>query len=294
MVRILLRLLVEYIGSKSHSFGRKKLMLGLLEAIRGCLKEEVRLDTITNNLSNSSAPGFKRNTISFHDLLPKVAQPKPLDPSKAINIQPNSQPVSVGQPGLSQTDRNVHPDDASFVRIQTDMSQGSMKFTGNNLDFAIHGTGFFKINTPKGEMYTRKGNFALDSDGYLITQDNYKVMGNGGPINIAGRNFLVDDKGRVLVEGSEVDSLKVVDVSNPGNLVKEEGQCFRALPGDREIPVSGDTKIQQGYLEDSNVNLAQEMVKMIHCMRAFESYQKAIRIIDEIDNKAINVVGRVR
>jgi flagellar basal-body rod protein FlgF len=250
-------------------------MQGMLNAVRGCLKEEVRLDIITSNLANSTVVGFKGDRISFQDMLSRANQ---------------SQGGGVGKPGQKG--------ELNLVRIQTDMSQGDIRFTGNELDLAISGKGFFKVMTPEGVKYTRKGNFSLDGERYLVTQQGYRVMGENGLISIVGENteadIQVDKTGTISADGTEVDQLDVVEISDPSKLVKEGGGLFRADLNAIENPLSLDSSIEQGYLEVSNVNVAEEMVNMIHSLRAFESYQKVIQFIDRLDNKAVNEVGRLR
>ncbi|MBW2125809.1 MAG: flagellar hook-basal body complex protein [Deltaproteobacteria bacterium] len=159
-------------------------MQGMLEAVRGCLKEELRMDVIANNLANASVPGFKKDRVSFQNLLIQ----------QSMGAQQVNAPVN----------RN------SLVHVAPDLSQGDLRFTGNMLDFAINGKGFFKVMTPNGIRYTRKGNFTLDTTGNLITQEGYQVLGKGGTINVMNKQVEVDDRGRVLVDGSELDQLDIV------------------------------------------------------------------------------------
>jgi flagellar basal-body rod protein FlgG len=253
---------------------------GMLEVIRGCLKEEIRMDIIANNLANATVVGFKKDRISFQDILESVQEDQTLETDTA------------------------GPDTyTGLVRVQTDLSQGEIRGTGNPLDFAINGPGYFKVLTPEGVRYTRKGNFALDGEGYLITQEGYRVLGKSGPIQMDGNPVETDDTGMIvemdpaggaIFEGAEVDSLEVVDLSNPEALIKEGNLLFRPGDENQELPVSAETAVKQGYLEGANVDVAEEMVNMIHCSRAFESYQKAIQAIDKLDSKAVNEVGRLR
>jgi flagellar basal-body rod protein FlgF len=174
------------------------------------------------------------------------------------------------------------------------MGQGGTRFTENTLDFAISGNGFFKVNTPEGIRYTRKGNFSLDAEGTLVTQEGFKVMGAGGPIIISGNETYVDGKGVIKVDGSDVGRIDVVDFEKSEDLIKEGKGLFRNNPNDQEVAPPPETKIQQGYVELSNVNVTEEMVNMIHSLRAFESYQKAIQVLDGLNSRAINEVGRLR
>jgi flagellar basal-body rod protein FlgF len=243
---------------------------GILEASRGCLKEEIRMDIISNNLANSTGIGFKKDRISFQQLLNETSTATP-------------KPTADGLPA-----------DPCLVSIDVDMTEGDIQTTGNELDLAITGDGFFKINTPDGVRYTRKGNFTLDPTGKLTTQDGYAVVGKNGEINITGTNIAIGDLGSISVDGTVVDSLDIVNFDNSSDLVKENKGLFKNASENPEVAVSSDTTVKQGYIELSNVNVAEEMVNMIHSMRAFESYQKAIKALDELNGKAINQVGVLR
>ena len=243
---------------------------GILDASRSCLKEEIRMDVISNNLANSNLIGFKKDRISFVDLLNKAEADGSLSAKAA------------GQ------------DDQSLISITTDMSQGDTRFTGNQLDLAIYGDGFFKVSTPDGTRYTRKGNFMLDEQGTLVTQNGFNVLGKSGTITISGNDISISGQGDIMVDGVSVGQLDLVVFEDPKDLVKEGKSLFRNQfdnPG--EAP-SSDTTVKQGYLEISNVNVAEEMVQMIHSLRAFESYQKAIQVLDGMNKKVVNEVGRLR
>ena len=234
---------------------------GLLEASRGCSKEEIRMDVISTNLANSNVIGFKKDRVSFQKMLKQAADGG------------GSQPA---------------------VTLRADMEQGDVKQTGNELDVAIFGKGFFKVDTENGVRYTRKGNFTLDTEGNLITQSGDKVLGDGGPLKIMGNNITIDEEGNISTSLGEMGKIAVVDFEEYGPIIKE-GKSYFANP--QELPEDNDlaeTKVNQRYVELSNVNTAEEMVNMIQALRAFESYQKSMRVIDELNEKAINQVGRLR
>jgi len=250
---------------------------GMLEASRGCLKEEIRMDVISNNLANSNNIGFKKDRVSFQQMLD----------------QEETGPRQIIEGGL--------PRDPYLITIDVDMSEGDLQTTGNELDLAITGEGFFKINTAEGIRYTRKGNFTLDSTGILVTQDGDPVMGKAGtvtiPISEAGAsnsNVIIDDHGTITFDETVIDQLDIVNFDDHSGLVKEERGLFRNDSDNPEVEATTDTMVKQGYLELSNVDVTEEMVNMVHSMRAFESYQKAIKAIDELNDKAINQVGRLR
>jgi flagellar basal-body rod protein FlgF len=244
---------------------------GMLEASKGCLKEEIRMDILSNNLANANVIGFKKDRLSFQQML---------DQSTASNSD------QVSKEGSSS--------DSLGVSIVVDMGEGDIQNTGNSLDLAITGEGFFKVNTPDGVRYTRKGNFTIDGDGNLVTQDGFTVIGKGGNINISGKNIVVDDKGEISVDGAQTGQLDLVTFDNLKDLIKLGEGLFKNDTDNPEVEIDGDTVIEQGYVELSNVNMTEEMVSMINCMRAFESYQKAMKILDDLNSKAINQVGSLR
>ena len=243
---------------------------GMLESSRGCLKEEVRMDIISNNLANATVIGFKKNRVSFQQMLNQATR----ETAEIASLPSNQNPY--------------------LVSVKTDMSQGDIQSSGNELDVAIFGKGFFKINTPDGIRYTRKGNFSLDTQGTLINQDGYMVMGTAGAITLNGNGIVIDNQGVISVDGIQLGQLDVVDFESYDGLIKEGKGLFRNSYDYPELPIEDETGIKQGFLELSNVNIAEEMVNMIHSLRAFESYQKAIETIDELDNRAINQVGKLR
>ena len=243
---------------------------GMINAVQACLKEEMRMDVISNNLANTSVPGHKKSRISFQSIL---------------------QNQSAGVGTASAGNRTASPD---LVRIEIDHTQGDLRATGNELDLALHGNGFFKILTADGIRYTRKGNFALDTEGYLVTQHGEKVLGEGGAIQVSGNNIQVNNLGTVSAGGEEVGRLDLVSFDDPKRLAIVGRSVFANPSGEPEAPLPPASRIKQGFLELPNVQVAEEMVSMIHCMRAFESYQKVIQILDDVDQRAINEVSRIR
>jgi flagellar basal-body rod protein FlgG len=243
---------------------------GITEAIKACLKEEMRMDIISNNLANASVCGFKKYRISFRKVL---------------------EGEQAAARGASSTGQN---DGISSVRTEVDFSQGDMRQTGNPLDLAIHGKGFFKIQTDEGIQYTRKGNFTLDTQGFLINQVGQRVLGEGGPIQVPVGEIQVDPGGGLGVNGEELGKIALVDFENPEALLPVGKTMFSNPNSETEKAPDLQTRISQGYIEVANVEVAEEMVSMIHCMRAFESYQKVIKVLDELNSRAINEVGRVR
>jgi flagellar basal-body rod protein FlgG len=176
---------------------------------------------------------------------------------------------------------------------EANMEQGSLRHTGNALDVALSGKGFFKVTTPDGIRYTRNGKFYVDAEGQLTTTAGDPVMGDGGPITIEGTNVAVDGSGRISVDGDEVDTLAVVSFASP-ELLEKQGDSYYLYTGEEgEGPRPQETFVRQGYIEQSNVVVTQEMIKMIETLREFESYQKVLQTFDETDAKVINDVGKL-
>jgi flagellar basal-body rod protein FlgG len=185
-------------------------------------------------------------------------------------------------------------DRALLEYVKTDLSQGNLRLTGNSLDIALEGDGFFKIDTPRGIRYTRSGNFCLNANGMLVTKNGDPVLGKSGPILIGSGDIAIDTKGQITVGEAVVDTLSVDSFVRPERL-RKEGLSYCIYTGDqKEIVKPEKVLIKQGFLEESNVMVVEEMTKMIETLRAYESYQKIIQTFDETNYKAINEVGRVQ
>ena len=177
--------------------------------------------------------------------------------------------------------------------VRTNFEQGQLQPTENSFDLALRGKGFFCIETPEGERYTRNGEFTKDAEGYLVSKEGYKVLGEDGYIKIDGSNMMVDEKGEVYKDEQLVDKLKLVDFDDYKILRKEGDGLIRIEEGIEEGPVATAVLVQQGFIEGSNVNSVKEMVEMLTMMRTYEANQKMIRIQDELLDKAVNNIARI-
>lgn len=231
--------------------------LGLLESVETLLNQEQRLNQVTNNLANVDTPGFKKETVTFDEML----------------YQANRFRQRVGK-GL---------------RINTVHQQGVVQKTDAPLDLAISGEGFFRVQTPAGVRHTRAGNFQRNNEGLLVTANGYPVLGEGGPITITGNKVDVARDGRLSVDGVQVNRLTVV-TAEPKALKKEGENLFRLADGAAE-EASPNFQLLQGHLEKSNVNTVTEMTEMIDLYRAYEGQQKMIRAGDDLDDLAVRKVG---
>jgi flagellar basal-body rod protein FlgF len=169
-----------------------------------------------------------------------------------------------------------------------DFSPGPIVHTGNTLDIALEGSGFFKIQTAEGVRYTRDGAFSLDNQGNLITRGGDNVLGENGPITISGKTIRITRDGAIVDENGPSDSLSIVEFNEPRRLNKTGASLYVYTGEQGDIVPAEDPNVQQSYLEKSNVNPSEEMIKMIEAYRNFESVQKAIQSMDEITNKMVN------
>ncbi len=238
--------------------------LGHMEALEGAIMTERRLDIAANNLSNADTPGFRKQGITFEEYM------------------------------LKQQDGTIRT--AKGEVIWQDMSMGSVHFTKNQWDFAINGKGFFAVQTPAGIRYTRAGNFMLDGQSRLITQDGYPVLGDGAPIvleDTTGKYVTVSPDGHFFVDETDAGKLDVVTFDAPEKLERMGRNYYKATPA-AGAPTPVDTvNIAQGYLELSNVNTLEDMINLIDLHRAYELQQKTLQAVDHMDDKAVNSVGRL-
>ena len=259
---------------------------GIYIAASGAFKQEKNLNVIANNLANLGNAAFKRDGLVFTE---KTSSFRSL--------------LNFTETEPSQFNQDRPKNGASYVGVAsfyTDHSQGSLKKTGNTLDLAIEGDGYFVIQTPAGERYTRNGNLILDAEGFLATQMGNRLLGpKGEPIQIdtAGGSIDIDSKGFISVgsglENQPAGQLKLAAIEAKSNLTKEGNGLYKLTGGGTVKEGAKNFSVRQGFLELSNVNSVEEMTKMITTLRAFEAYQKVIQAIDGADDLAVNSIGRI-
>lgn len=180
-------------------------------------------------------------------------------------------------------------------RRWTDFSQGVLTRTGNPLDVALNGKGFFVVNGPSGPLYTRNGNFHLTRDGRLTTSEGYAVrsrLGTNLMLNGTGEIDIAGD-GTVMQDGNPAGQLDLADFTDQAGLVKQGSNYYRA--GDASVRPFGltGTPVEQGQLEGSNAGSAESAVRLISVMRQFEMLQKAVSLGAEMNQHAVRDVARV-
>lgn len=248
-------------------------------AAAGALASEKRLQLIANNLANVNSVGFKMDRGRFN-----MVNPAGLPDETAAN------PADLAASRAHLFWHNF----SSY----TDFSNGALKQTDNDFDVAIVGNGFFCVQGPDGERYTRKGDFTINADGVLVTRNGLPVLGHGGQITIDGTEnphrkakFAVDSRGNVVVDGETVDKLRIVDFADPDSLAKAGDTLFKAT-GVQADAVE-DVHISQGFIETSNVDSVKMMTEMIEVLRGYESYQKIIQNADETYSQVIEKIGAI-
>lgn len=241
----------------------------MISAVSGGLAALSRLDAITTNLANVSTAGFKgllHTQMSDH----------------AGDAQRNR--VSVGTP-------------INRSQIIGDFSQGPLETTGSPLHVAIDGPGFFVVDTPQGERLTRRGFFAIDEEGYLVTAAGDRVQGEGGEIEVgaAGQagELTIGKDGTIMRGDNRIGRLRIVDGGDGSQLHREPGGLYRPAGIDLLPAAEGTYALQQGATEGSNVSAVEELVAMIETMRGFEAYTNAMDRVDRINERSIRDVGRV-
>lgn len=249
---------------------------GLYTSASGMMVEQHRQEVIANNVANVNTAGFKKDVATFK-AFPEMLLSRLNDPEQPAPV-PDRRPV-IGKVGTG----------ALLDEVITMHGTGPMKQTGAPFDLAINGEGYFTIDTPQGERYTRNGSFSLNADKQLVTSEGWAVLGQNGPITVTGDNVQVTEAGAVMVDNRNVDTLRIVTFADKKALTKEGNSLY--VGGQAQVAVR--PMVIQGYQELSNVNPVTEMVDMITAMRSYEANQKAIQTHDQLLDKAVNEVGKL-
>lgn len=264
------------------------MMRALWTASTGMVAQQLNVDTISNNLANVNSLGYKKTRVEFKDLLYENLE------RETIN---NAQ----GKPVNLQVGHGVRP--AATTKF---FSVGNLEQTLDSYNIAINGKGFFKVLSPTDEeLYTKDGSFKLSVDGEnasLVTSDGYFVQGSNGNIDLGAniKDVSIDEAGNISVkrtdnedEWEDAGALAIINFVNPAGL-ESIGDNFYQKTGssgdaiDTQNDGSGG-KILQGYLESSNVQIVEEMVKLIQAQRAYEVNSKAIQTSDDMLQMANNL-----
>lgn len=258
------------------------MMRSLWTAATGMKSQQLNMDVISNNLANVNTNGFKKSRPDFQDLMYQTLRPAGARTASGTEI-----PTSV-QVGLG----------VRTADIEKIFSQGAYTETGNQLDIAIEGDGFFKVLYNNEEVYTRAGSFKLDKDGTVCDPLGNKLQPEFS-VDSQATQISVDQNGILTAfdqTGAELGStqLELHVFVNPAGMESIGRNLFRATPSSGD-PVTnnpgenGAGTLAQGFLEASNVSVVEEMVSMITAQRAYESNSKAIQTADSMLQLANNV-----
>jgi len=253
-----------------------------ISALFGALSNETRMATVANNLANVNTTAYKKDVMAFHDTFTRFAHDY----------------VVTTKGFLRGKDMFPDPKIMAKARLSdqaVDFSQGSLKQTGNQLDIALSGEGFFRVESPDGgDLYTRAGSFLVNSTGTLVNQQGFPVMVDGGPLILPpGAKMTVDDGGNVSVNGEPVGAFDLTTFEDLSGLERVGGNMYRAADDAAEAPVPDDFAVRQGYVEQGNVEVVTEMVEMLETQRAFEMYAKMLQSTDQLDKTMISRIGRI-
>lgn len=248
--------------------------------------QERRLEVLANNLANVNTVGFKARRPVFSLL--------PLADGTAGQAAP-VQLAFLGESALPEgAERLQFGLGLQMTGVKTNFEAGDILMTGNPLDLALSTPGFFVIQTPQGLRFTRNGSFTLNSEKVLVNQDGYPVMGQRGPITVEGNRVMVEQSGKLTVDGREADALRVVDFKNRDRALRKDlGGLFINAPG-IEPQDPERVEVRSGALERSNVSPVPSLTEMIEVLRAFEAYNKVIQTLNEATQRATTEVGRLR
>lgn len=253
----------------------------LYSSYTGMYNEQKRLDIISNNIANSATTGYKEESVTS----------QAFDQMLAIKIRDGSDAYinrPVGHMSLG----------VKLGEVYSDFEQGPLRNTGGTYDLAIAGKGFFtiRVEDKKGNSsvkYTRDGNFTIDAQGFVLDSKGNHLQGRDGDLQIpvGAADVSISNTGRVVADGEVVGHIDIVDFQDYDYLEKFGDTQYTATQGSEFKETNA--AIEQGYLEQSNVNVVSEMVNMITITRAYEANQRVMRTVDTLLDKAVNTIGKL-
>lgn len=237
-----------------------------------CLSQQLAayqsMDSIANNLANMSTPGFKRETPQFQEYVEQVTPAE-------------------GETGTQKV---------SFVQ-QTgslrDLTEGAIEKTDAPFDLAIHGQGYFVVQTANGTLYTRNGHFTLDASGRIVDGDGDPVQGQGGDISVSANDgdISIAPDGTVSGLNGQIGQLSIVDFADDRALVKQGDSMYSTT---QTAQTATDATVQQGAIEGSNVQPVIEMSNMIEVMRSYQATMNLAQSQSDLIRQAIDKLATVQ
>lgn len=247
---------------------------GIYTALTGAVAQQHSLDVIANNVANVTTSGYRADRAVFSEFL--------------AGAQKNNVP-NVSASGAAP----VRPD--HFVQVDAvshDYSDGALKLTGNPLDMALSGDGFFVVQTPAGERLTRAGSFVMQNDGTLSSHEGFPVLGSDGkPIKLLSTgNVQVASDGSIQADGQAIGKLKIVRAEDRATLEKENDTHFLAGATSKLVEAK-DAVVTQGHIEASNVNAVAGLNELITVNRSFDALQRVIETFQKLDERTARELG---
>ncbi len=249
-------------------------MRGLYNAAGSMLVNQVKMENISNNLSNLNTPGYKRNDVvqrTFPEILLYRTEKKPFT-------------------GGLHGPVGIAAENIAVEEIPTLHIPGSLWTTGRKLDVALQEEGFFMVETPEGMRYTRDGHFHLSEGGMLVNAQGFPVWGQNGPVVLDNESPFVDRGGHIFMDGEHVDTIRVVAFEDGAPLWKEGSNLFQVGGGIEPMAVENPV-VFQGALEESNTDLSRQITDMIRVRRTYEAAQKISQVYDTLLSRAANELG---
>ncbi|OXB93148.1 flagellar hook-basal body protein [Parageobacillus galactosidasius] len=278
------------------------MLRGFYTAASGMMAQQRRIEMWTNNIANANTPGYKSDQAALR-AFPELLLSR-LDKATVPTKTPRSFPL---QPTIGSINTGVY-----MQELIPNFRQGDIKETGQPTDIALingtlpvdaetgkEGTLFFIVQNENGDIrYTRNGNFTLNPQGFLTTNDGWYVLDeNGRRIELPSTNFAVNADGTIVANNNRIARINIAFAANPNTLVKEGNGLFRSengvLPSALGNPNITYT-LKQGFLERANVDLNRAMTEMLSAYRAFEANQKIVQAYDRSMDKAVNEIGRLK
>jgi flagellar basal body rod protein FlgG len=231
---------------------------GKYGAISGAVARMQMLDNISVHLAAAKTPGYKKGMVTFEATLGEASS------------------------GLATRATNY----SRLTTPKIDFTPGHIEYSGDTLDLAINGEGFFQIQLPDGSFgFTRKGNFQLNGEGKLVDTNGYPVMGTGGELTLPGPDVDISTDGSIWSGDEKVGQVALFRFADTSVLQRAGNEMFKASDGRQPEALPNPQMIQRN-LEASNIDMMRSMVKMTTNLRAFEATQKALKIYSDMDGKA--------